>query len=306
MLTKNTVTAMIERQNKRPPGQSRHSALITGASQGLGRALARECASRNMDLLLVALPASGLPEVAGDLGQRHDVQVEYLEMDLTASDSSERVCRWISDKKCPVSILINNAGVGYNARFEDSTLQENESCILLNNLALVKLTRLMLPEMKHQQKAFILNVASMAAFFPMPFMPVYAPSKAFILNFSLALREEMRGTPIKTSVLCPNGIRTNPDCQARIEASGLAARLTCMDPEPVAACAIEGMLAGKAVIVPGLLNKLIVAAGQVVPRSAIYAVVSTIWGRTAKRRHSTQDQPARPGSTTLSYQRRNT
>lgn len=283
------------------PSVSDPYTLITGASQGLGRAFAGEFARRGMALILVALPASGLDEVAQDLAQQYGVPVEYVEMDLTAPGSPEKLSRWIVERELGVSILINNAGVGYNARFENSTLQENETCILLNNLALVKLTRLLLPELKRHPQAFILNVASMAAFFPMPFMPVYAPSKAFILNFSLALREEMRGTAIHTSVLCPNGIRTNPDCRARIEASGLAARLTCMDAAPVAAHAVKEMLAGKAVIVPGFLNRLIVALGQIVPRAAIYRVVSAIWGRTARGSRPAQDLKAQPD---LSSQRR--
>jgi len=180
-------------------------------------------------------------------------------------------------------MLINNAGVGYNSRFEDSTLRENESCILLNNLALVKLTRLAMPELKRHGQAFVLNVASLAAFFPMPFMPVYAPSKSFILNFSLALREEMRDSTISVSVLCPNGIRTNPACRKKIAGHGLAARLTCMDAEQVAFCAIRHMLEGKGVIVPGFLNRALATASRFAPRSAVSAVVSAFWGKTARQ-----------------------
>ena len=263
--------------------QLREYALITGASQGLGRAFAEECAQRGMDLILVALPESGLGQVAQDIATRYGVQTEYLETDLTTPGSPQAVYWWIADQGLPVSVLINNAGVGYNSRFEDSTLGENETCILLNNLALVKLTRLMLPQLRRQPRAFILNVASMAAFFPMPFMPVYAPSKAFVLNFSLALREEMRDTPVSVSVLCPNGIRTNQACREKIEAHGLAARITCMDADQVAACAVQRALAGKSVIVPGLVNQSIVALARFVPRSTVCAVVSRFWGKTARQ-----------------------
>ncbi len=255
----------------------RSCALITGASQGLGRALAEECADRNIDLLLVALPNSGLDEVARDLAWRYRIQVRTLEIDLTLPESPEAVHRWVLEQDLPVTILINNAGVGYNSRFEESTLGENERCILLNNLALVKLTRLLLPEMRRYARTHILNVASLAAFFPMPFMPVYAPSKAFILNFSLALRQEVQ--PCRVSVLCPNGIRTNTACQEKIEAGGLAAQLTCMDPDEVAAYAVRQMLAGKAVIIPGWLNRFLAAMARIAPRSAVYAVVSAFWGR---------------------------
>ncbi len=167
--------------------------------------------------------------------------------------------------------------------FEDSTLQENETCILLNNLAMVKLTHLLLPELRGHPSAFLLNVASLAAFFPMPFMPVYAPSKAFIVHFSLALREEMRATPVRVSVLCPNGIRTNHLCREKIAAGGLAAKLTCMDAGQVARRAVRGMLAGRAVIVPGVLNRALASVSKVVPQWAVSAVVANFWGWTSAR-----------------------
>ena len=188
MWTRSSPKDMTAHAGKPLSHQAQQHALITGASQGLGRAFAEECARLGMDLILVALPASGLAGVAQDIASRYAVQTEYLEMDLTTPGGPEALCRWISNEGLPVSVLINNAGTGYNSRFEDSTMRENESCILLNNLVLVKITRLLLPELKRHPQAFALNVASLAAFFPMPFMPVYGPSKTFILNFSLALR----------------------------------------------------------------------------------------------------------------------
>lgn len=191
-----------------PQAASYHQALITGASQGLGRAIAEQCARRGMNLILTALPNSGLAQTAIELSHRYGVRSDCMEIDLTEPQAPETLYGFILSRRLAVSILVNNAGVGYNSRFEDSNLQENERCILLNNLALVKLTYLMLPILKSQPESYILNVSSMAAFFPMPFMPVYAPSKAFILNFSLALGEELRATRVSVSVLCPNGIRT--------------------------------------------------------------------------------------------------
>jgi hypothetical protein len=257
-------------------------ALVTGASQGLGRAFAEQCARLGMDLILVALPDSGLAELAQGIALLYGVRTDYVEMDLTAPGNPEALVQWISRQGLSVSVLINNAGVGYNSRFEDSTLGENESCILLNNLALVKITRLLLPELKRHPQAFVLNVASMAAFFPMPFMPVYGPSKTFILNFSLALREEMRGTPVSVSVLCPNGIRTNGECRQKIEAHGLIGELVSLDPDQVAACAVKGLFAEKAVIVPGFVNQVIAAVGKYAPRSIVCPVVSTFYGKTAR------------------------
>ncbi|MFW6135971.1 MAG: SDR family NAD(P)-dependent oxidoreductase [Chloroflexota bacterium] len=276
-----------------PPSPEQHVALITGASQGLGRAFALECARLGMDLILVALPDSGLPRVAKGIELLYDVQTPYVEMDLTAPGNPQALVEWISGRGLSVSVLVNNAGVGYNTRFEDSTLDENESCILLNNLALVTITRLLLPELKRHPRAFVLNVASLAAFFPMPFMPVYGPSKTFILNFSVALRSEMRHTPVSVSVLCPNGIRTNAACTQKIEAHGVIGDLVSHDPDQVAACAMKGLLAGKAVIVPGFLNRCLAALGRHAPRPVVCAVVSSFYGKTASGRTAAQVNRAR-------------
>jgi short-subunit dehydrogenase len=277
-----------------PTTWASHCALITGASEGLGRAFAHECARLGMDLLLVALPDSGLGQVAGEVSDGYGVRCEFLEMDLTSPGSPDALSRWVSDLGCPLTLLINNAGVSYNSRFEDSTLRQNESCILLNNLALVQITHLLLPELRCRDKAYILNVSSLAAFFPMPFVPVYAPSKAFILSFSLALRQEMLDTPVRVSVLCPNGIRTNLEVRERIAAHGLISKLTCMDPEPAAAYALRQTLAERAIIVPGFLNQVIRIVGQYAPRRAILAVVSALWGKTA-----TPSRPTRTPSREL-------
>ena len=262
----------------------REAALITGASQGLGRAFAEACARREIDLVLVALPDSGLDRVARGLELLYDVRTEWVEMDLTEPGGPEALVRQVSGTGLELSMLINNAGVGYNSRFADSTLKENEACILLNNLALVKITRLLLPELKRHPRAFVLNVASLAAFFPMPFMPVYGPSKTFILNFSLALRAELRGTPVSVSALCPNGIRTNGEAREKIEAHGLIGRLVSRDADEVALSALDGMLSGRAVIVPGFVNQILAALGRHTPRFIVCPVVSAFYGKTARGR----------------------
>jgi uncharacterized protein len=261
-------------------------ALITGSSQGLGRAFAEEFARRGVNLVMVALPGEKLPQIAGAMETLFAVRADYFETDLTVPGSPEVLAEWLHAKGLPVSYLVNNAGVGYNSKFEDSTLRQNEACILLNNLALVKITRLLLPDLKRQPKAHILNVSSLSAFFPMPFMPVYGPSKSFILNFSLALRAELKGTPVQVSVLCPNGIRTNAECRQKIEAGGLAARLTCMDADEVADIALRGMENGRGVIVPGTLNQGIMVLGRFVPYEVVNAVVSAFWGKTASPEQS--------------------
>jgi uncharacterized protein len=275
-------------------------ALITGASQGLGLAFAHGCAQRGLDLLLVALPDSGLQEVAQTLRVTYGVRCEVLAQDLARDDGPQAVARWVADLGWPLAYLINNAGVSYNSRFEDSTVAENEAVILLNNLATVKLTHLLLPELKKRRRAHVLNVASLAAFFPMPFMPVYAPTKAFVLGFSLALRQEMRDTPVSVSVLCPNGLRTRPDCSAKIEQHGAIGRLFCMDAAPAAEYALRQTSSGAAIIVPGSLNRVLAALSRLVPRTTILAVVSAFWGKTARPKGLVEAVPGGPSTGTVS------
>ena len=251
--------------------------VITGASQGLGKAFAEECALRGRNLVLAALPDTGLPEVARWIARVHGVRALALEVDLTADDGPARLVRFVEESGLGVDALVNNAGVGFNGRFGDSEPAHNETTIRLNMLAVVALTRALLPELRRRERARVLNVASLAAFFPMPWLPVYSSSKSFVLAFSLALREELRGTGVSVSVVCPNGIRTNRLARELIARQGLAGRLTCQYPEQVAREAMRGLEAGRAVIVPGAVNRFIRFAGGLVPRSIAMGVISRRW-----------------------------
>jgi uncharacterized protein len=253
-------------------------ALVTGSSQGLGKAIAEELAGRGMNLVLVALPRTGLPEVAEVIRLSYGIEVTPWEADLTDGDGLRTLVDWINSENLPISLLVNNAGTGYNSLFRESSLEQNDATIELNVLALVRLTHLLLPRLVSRHGAHILNVASLAAYFPMPYMPVYSPSKTFVVNFSLALREELRETGVNVSVLCPNGIRTNSSCRLRIDAQGFAGRITCSYPDEVARYAVGKLLHGRAVIVPGWVNRVLQVVGRLVPRSLVFRVVSHHWG----------------------------
>jgi uncharacterized protein len=257
-------------------------ALVTGASRGLGKAFAEELAARGTDLALVSLPDSGLPDLARLLEKNWGIEAEWLEIDLSLAGASERVAEWARED--PPDLLVNNAGIGSKSSFLDSSPEYSDTLLKLNVLALVKLTRLLVPMMDGGK---ILNVASLAAFFPMPYLPVYSPSKSFVLNFSLALREEFKEKGIAVSVVCPNGIRSNRECRDDIERQGLAAGLTCLYPEEVARAALEGLEKGKAIVFPGFINCLLEKFGALAPKWLFLKVVRRYWGP-AKRR--AQDQ----------------
>ncbi len=256
-------------------------AVVTGASQGLGRAFAEECAARGMDLVLAALPDTGLPELAGLLRRTWGVRIETLEMDLTLPEAPRRLTDLLAARGMVPDLLINNAGVGFTSRFEDSLPAQNETTIQLNVAALVRITQSLLPELCGRRRAWVLNVASLGAFYPMPSMPVYSSSKGFILDFSLLLREELRGSRVAVSVLCPNGIRTNRGARALIEKQGWAGRLTCQYPEQVARAGLDGLQRNCAVIVPGAVNRLLRRVRPLVPRPLFIRLIARRWGTRA-------------------------
>jgi uncharacterized protein len=256
-------------------------ALITGASLGLGRAFARECAARGMDLVLVALPGSGLPELSEALARERGVSVEYLEADLTDGRSLESLARLMRSRDKGIGLLVNNAGIGKVGEFLDRPIVEHEATIRLNCLSLVRITGIFLDALPPGARGRIINVASLGASFPMPTLSVYSATKSFVLSYSLSLREELAGR-VGVSVLCPNAIRTTDDVTDYVERFGLAARLACLSPERVAREGLDGAARGKAVIVPGAFNRALAAAGRLVPRPLAMAAIRRCWSGFAR------------------------
>lgn len=252
-------------------------AVITGASMGLGRAFAEACADRGMDLLLIALPGSGLDGVSRSIKSAWNVSVESLEADLTEASTIEAVRSFIRENDLSVGLLVNNAGIGSIGLFEEFPPEHHQATINVNVQALVSLTRTLLPELKRRKDSRILNVASLSAFFPMPSFSIYSATKSFILNFSLALRNELSGT-VGVSVLCPNTLRTTPEVNEYIDRQGLPARLACLPAERVSRIALRECYRNRAVIIPGRMNRILAAAACCIPRSFSMAVIRRLWG----------------------------
>jgi uncharacterized protein len=264
---------MMKTNNRPIPGR----ALITGASQGLGRAFADECAARGMDLFLVALPESGLPQVAQCIMAEWEVSVDWLEIDLTRDDAADRLLSALDRSGFEVDLLVNNAGIGSIGTFEESSLAGLEATIHLNVLALVRLTHRLIPELKRREAAGILNVASLGAIFPMPNLPIYSATKSFVLTFTLALREELRGR-VRVGALCPNTIRNDRATEEYVDRLPLVCRRACLYPSQIARSGLEGLLRGTAVIVPGFINKILRVIGPFVPMSLVTGTIRHLWG----------------------------
>lgn len=229
--------------------------LITGASKGLGKAIAREFASQGMNLILVALADDGLPEMAVSLKNEFGIEAHIFETNLAQLDSVYMLAEWVN-QNFTISYLINNAGIGGTAVFEESPVEQIDYLIMLNVRAVSLLTRLLLPNLKQQPKAYILNIASMASFSPMTYKAVYSASKAFVYYFSRALTEELKNTNVFVSVVHPGPMKTNPEVTQSIERQGKFAQACGLLPvEKIAAITIKNLHKHNRFIVPGLMNK---------------------------------------------------
>jgi hypothetical protein len=247
--------------------------VITGASTGLGKELAIECASRKMNLILASLPGEKLPYLCNWLKSEYKISIHYYEIDLTRKNAPYELFDWINDNYS-VNVIINNAGIGGTMPFDQSSVKFIDDIIQLNIRAVSVLTRLLIPELKQHKRAYILNVASMAAFCPMPYKSVYPASKAFIYHFSRGLHEELRGTSIRVSVISPGPIMTNSDVISRILKHGFWGRIGLVTAKRIARIAIRSMLKERIVIIPGFFNKIYVVLVRLIPASIVLPLLS--------------------------------
>ena len=245
------------------------TALITGASSGIGEELARIIAGNKHDLVLVARSGEKLQSLGGELSRTHGIQARTLAADLTDPTAPPRVFQALQEQGVSIDILVNNAGFGARGAFSDLDYAIEARMIQLNIAALTHLTRLFLPPMLERHSGRILNVASTAAYVPGPFMAVYYASKAFVLSFSEALAEELRGTGVTATALVPGPTRTNFAPTAGNADSTLFRTSPVMDARTVAQAGYDGLMAGKRVAVAGASNKLTVLSTRLAPRATL-------------------------------------
>lgn len=239
--------------------------LITGASSGIGKALAIECAKRGMNLLLISLPCKELDSLVEYIRDKFNVSCNGFGIDLSQHCSSTAVYNWVKENKYPVNVLINNVGVGSKGAFEKLPLDFYVTQIHLNITTTSSLTRLFIDDLKQNAPAHILNTGSMGGFFAMPHKSVYAASKAYIYTFSRSLALELKDYNISVSVLCPGGTDSNPNTTAiNADLKGLAKK-SILKPEEVASVAIDQMLKKRERIIPGTINKLGYSISRLVP-----------------------------------------
>jgi uncharacterized protein len=249
-------------------------ALVTGASGGIGLEFAKLLAQAGYDLALVARSKDRLDGIAADLRARYGIAVQVTACDLARPDSAREVLAQVPD----CDVLINNAGFANNGKFSEIGEAQLLEEIQLDITTLTQLTRLYLPGMLERSEGRILNVASTAGFLPGPNMAVYYAAKAYVISFSEALAQEVRGSGVTVTVLCPGATATGFQERAAVESTPLF-RLPMAKADAVAKAGIDGMTRGKPVVVPGIMNKLVAMSPRVTPR----AVLIKISGKAVER-----------------------
>lgn len=244
--------------------------LITGASAGLGVEFARQCAARGETLVLVARREERLAELKRELGDA----AEIYAADLARTEQLERLADWLNGNRLHVETLINNAGFGLAAAFTEAPRERLVEMIELNVRSLTDLCRRFLPAMVERRSGGILNVASTAAFQAGPYMAVYYATKAYVLSLTEALHQELKGSGVKVSALCPGPTATEFFAIAGAADSRLA-RLA-MDPDRVVRAGLQGLDRNRAIVIPGLLNKVIAQGNRLAPRALVRRAVARI------------------------------
>lgn len=240
--------------------------LITGASEGFGKSLALECAKRNMNLILVSLPGSGLANLAEYIKRNYSVNVFSFEHDLSQKEECYLLFTEIKRLGFAINILINNAGMGGTHFFEDRDTEYYHRQIELNVVAPTLLTHLFLQMLEKNSPAHVLNVSSLASFFYLPKKQVYGGTKSYLVSFSKSLRRELKRKNVFVSIVCPGGMNTSPLLTLHNRSNKGLSRWSVMNPEEVAAISIDGMLKNKEIIIPGFWNRLFMLMDKVFPR----------------------------------------
>src|SRR5215218_9022754 len=251
------------------------TALVTGASGGIGEELARLFAADGHDLVLVARSRDKLARLSEELGGRHGVTARVLASDLARPESPREIFEELGAGGVTVDALVNNAGFGSYGLFAETDVRSELDLLQVNVVALTHLSKLFLPAMIARRRGYLMNVASTAAFQPGPLMAVYYASKAYVLSFSEALSNECEGTGVVVSALCPGPTETGFVAAAKMEKSKLFERAV-MDARTVAEAGYRGLLAGRAVVVPGFRNNLLARSIGLFPRNLVTKVVRGI------------------------------
>lgn len=243
----------------------KYYSLITGASSGIGKAVAEEFAGRRRNLLLIALPNTGLKSQCQNLNLKYNIISRYIEIDLREHDAAEKILRYAKRENLRINLLVNNIGIGHTGKIGDFTAEELNEMIMLNIHTITHLTNLFLNELKSCPESYILNMGSFGAYVPTPFKSVYMASKAYVYYFSCGLSSELENTSVKVSVAMPGSVPTNKKMIERISKAGTISRLMVLNPDEVAKYIVPRLFSGEKVIIPGKVTQAVYLLGLILP-----------------------------------------
>jgi short-subunit dehydrogenase len=249
--------------------------LITGASEGIGKVFAEAFAKRGDNLILVARTRSKLEQISQELSRKYKIDAIAIPLDLSAHGAAKALFDSCQGKE--VKTLVNNAGFGFLGAFADQSLESVSKMISLNITVLTELAHLFLPQIK-ASKGSVLNVASTAAFQPIPFFAVYAATKAYVLHFSEALHEELRPAGVTVLALCPGPTETNFFEAAEVKNSANKFKMVMETPEQVVEVALRALDSRKAFVVSGWKNKATALSGRFAPRGVVAKIAKRMMG----------------------------
>lgn len=266
-------------------------ALVTGASKGIGKAIAERLAERGFGLLLVARTGELLQQQAELLEKKYGIKAHSLALDLSNSASAEKMAAWVNGLGVPLQVLVNNAGYGIWGNFAELSLDRQLHMLQINIATLFEATHRLIPLLKNSAPAYILNVGSMAGLQAMPSVAAYAASKAFVNTFSRGLSHELKPQGISVTVLVPGSVDTN-----FVEVSGMQhmeqkARKASMTAQEVAAAAVDALFKKKIAVIPGFSNRLMAFAVKHLPRIWVEQTVARLY----RKKEQSGSLPPRKG-----------
>jgi len=254
------------------------TALVTGASGGIGLELARRLAGDGHDLALVARSEGKLHEIGEQLEKAHGIAATVIAADLSEPNAAREIVDTLRAASIEIDTLVNNAGFALHGPFLDNDPRVQRNMLQVNVVALTQLTRLLLPPMVARGSGRILNVASTAAFAPGPLAAVYSATKSYVLSFSEALAEELRHSGVTVTALCPGPTRTGFSAAAGADATRLYRRQ--MSSAEVARVGYEGLNSGRRVVIVGPTNKLLAQSIRISPRRMVTTIGRRLWENT--------------------------
>lgn len=253
--------------------------MITGASGGLGRVLATECAMRGYNLFLTDINRAGLLSLKQGLERQYKVCIAAKACDLTKSESVDELVSFIDLHGIRFDMLINVAGIDFEGGFLGQEREKITKIVALNNEAALRITHDILLRRRPGRQFVLIFVSSLASMYPMPLKATYAASKRFLLDFALALRQELKNQNATVLTLCPGGLVTTKEAMRGISAQGFWGNATTNSLEIVARKTINHALQGKSIYIPGLLNRTLSFLGKLLPRSWVASLIYLRWNK---------------------------